>query len=139
MGTAKRRKQATIRVGWAADDRGFGIVYARRSRGGHVLRGTFHVERGTGLGDREVGYAALATIAAKVHEHGVTQAIFDVDDAQLVADLTERRDLPVPLMLPYVRLRCAMNLFESYDLRFTSTESDLSARALAEVSLHLAA
>jgi hypothetical protein len=127
-------------IGYAADERGRGVVYARlhTPRGARIFRAGFRVERCPGLGEREVGFAALSTIAPLIRKH-VGEIAFDIDDADLVEDLTQRRDLPVPLMLPYIRARCALNAFESYALKSAAASNDLAARALAEVSLLAAA
>lgn len=111
----------------------------RMRSGERILRSLFDVERSPGLGGREVGYAALAAIAPLVRKHA-SEIVFEVDDSELVMDLTQRRELPVPLMLPYVRARCALNSFASYTFTLeAATQNDLEARALAEVSLHVAA
>ncbi len=140
MRMEKLEKRPICGIGYAADDRGRGVVYARlRAAGGErVLRSGFRVERCPGLGEREVGYAALAAIAPRIRKR-FAEIGFEIDDAELVEDLTQRRDLPVPLMLPYIRARCALNAFESYTLKRTAGPSDLTARALAEVSLLIAA
>ncbi|HEY9086395.1 MAG TPA: hypothetical protein VIN40_10750 [Candidatus Tyrphobacter sp.] len=133
-------KRPICEIGYAADDRGRGVVYARvRRRGGErVLRLAFRIERCPGLGDREVGYAALSAIAPLIRKQ-VAEIVFEVGDADLVDDLTRRRDLPVPLMLPYIRARCALNAFESYALKSGADANDLAARALAEVTIRIAA
>jgi hypothetical protein len=73
-----------------------------------------------------------------LRSHGSRIAV-QLEDAELVADLTQRRTVPVALMLPYVRTRCALNAFASWRLVAGSDASDLSARAAAEVSLSVAA
>lgn len=59
----------------------------------------------------------------------------ELDDAELFADLTQQREIPVALMLPYVRVRCALNGFESWTLGVGMDARDLTARSRAEISL----
>ncbi|MGA8840527.1 MAG: hypothetical protein WB491_08540, partial [Candidatus Aquilonibacter sp.] len=63
---------------------------------------------------------------------------FGVADGELVADCNEHRNVPPPLVLPYVRLRCALNRFAAYAV-CTGGDDDLEARARAELVLHSAA
>ncbi|MDQ2663482.1 MAG: hypothetical protein M3Y18_05535 [Candidatus Eremiobacteraeota bacterium] len=132
-------------VGFAADERGEGIAYARVARPGTSQRGAlvrvpFRLQRMPALLDREIGYAALTAVATHLKERGVERVGFVVDDPRLVEDLRERRDVPQPLGLPYVRLGCALNQFREYDVApLPGDGSDLSARARAEVAMHIAA
>jgi hypothetical protein len=61
-----------------------------------------------------------------------------VPDAGVVDDRATQSSVPPPLVLPYVRLGCALNRFERYSLE-PCASSDLSARAQAEVVFHSAA
>lgn len=128
-------------VGFAADVRGKGIAYARlrSTTGTRLLRLSFRVKRYPSLVEREVAYAALTAVASSLQERGIARATFHVGDEQLVRDLAEHRALPAALVLPYVRLRCALNRFDEFAVADAGESADLAARARAEVALHLAA
>ncbi len=132
------RRSASATIGYAADERGRGIVYARLRVDGkvRVLRRGFHGVRTDDA--RAAGFAALAAIVPGLRRISDTIELA-IDDADLVADLNARRELPVSLMLPYVRIRCALNSFESCRVTATRAPSDLAARARAEVSTLIAA
>jgi hypothetical protein len=129
-----------IHVGYAADERGRGVAYARIAApaGERLVRVAFHVRRYPGTEAREVAYGALTAVAQLLRERGVKRAVFYVPDAALVADWCEHRAVPPPLALSYVRLGCALNRFTQHALA-ASEESDLCARARAEVAYHTAA
>lgn len=130
--------RSSVRLGYAADAAGYGIVYARvGSRNPRILRAQFRAS----VGDddrRDVGFAAVRAIAPALRKH-LTEVELHVDDAGLIADLTQRRELPVTLLLPYVRARCALNSFKACELAESTGPNDLTARALAEVSIRIAA
>lgn len=127
-------------LGYAADRHGAGVAYARLTTraGERLVRVAFRVQRCDGLDGREVAYAALTAVAAMLRGRGIERAAFTLRDADLVADCTEHRKVPPPLVLPYVRLGCALNRFAAYDIRVGS-DPDLDARAHAEAVLHSAA
>jgi hypothetical protein len=129
-----------VQLGYAADRLGEGIAYARLTTraGERLVRVAFHVQRFPGLDEREVSYAALSAVAAMLCERGLARVSFVLADAQLVADCTTHRDVPPPLVLPYVRLRCALNRFAAYALH-AGADPDLEGRARAELVLHTAA
>ena len=130
------------RVGYAADAKGNGVAYVRVGPEGadHVLRVRFAVQRFPALLDREIGYAALPAVAAALRERGVSRARFFLDDAALVDDLVNHRDVPAALTLAYVRLGCALNQFQEYEIaNADSRVSDLTARARSEAAMHVAA
>lgn len=129
-------------TGFAADAQGNGVAYVRLMLGStpRVLRVCFTVKRYPALHDREVGYAALTAIGSVLRRRGIERVRFAVDDRSLAADLREHREVPPPLALAYVRLRCALNQFKEYDIAATSAgESDLTARARSEAAMHVAA
>ncbi|MBV9104058.1 MAG: hypothetical protein JO060_10745 [Candidatus Eremiobacteraeota bacterium] len=132
-----------VSVGFAADAGGAGVAYAAMETAGEprLLRLPFFVRRTDMLEEREVGYAALRAVAGAIRKnyHGAIR--FVVADEALVADLEERRPLPGALTMPYVALRCALNRFTNAEVGFAATAriEDLTARAKAEVSLHVAA
>ena len=129
-------------VGYAADEAGLGVAYASIATPARtapaLLRVPFNVRRYAGLAGREVGYAAVAAIAAALRDRNVKRVRFAVPDQDLVHDLKERRALPAPLTLPYIRLGCAFNQFSECAV-VASGNDDLSGRARAEVALHIAA
>jgi hypothetical protein len=129
-----------VQLGYAADTLGDGIAYARlmTRAGERLVRVAFRVQRFPGLSEREIGYAALTAVARMVRERGLERATFLLSDPDLIADCTSHRDLPPPLVLPYVRLRCALNRFAEYQL-CESGDPDLEGRARAELVLHSAA
>jgi hypothetical protein len=129
-------------VGYAADDAGNGVAYARiMLQEPRVLRVAFRVQRQPALLDREVGYAALTAVCETLRRRGFERMRFLIDDAHLRTDLRRRDDnLPPPLALPYVRLGCALNQFREYEIAaMPASDADLAARARSEVALHVAA
>ena len=129
-----------VQLGYAADTLGNGIAYARLTTraGARLVRVAFRVQRFEGLSGREIGYAALSAVATMLCERGLEGATFRLADGDLVADCTTHRNVPPPLVLPYVRLRCALNRFAEYELQ-VGEDPDLEARARAELVLHSAA
>jgi hypothetical protein len=128
-------------VGYAADRYGRGLAYIAIKRSPEaplLLRASFFVKRQPGLGGREVGYAALAKAASLLSERNVRRARFGIADSELVADMAEHREVAPPLMLPYIKLGCALNQFADFHIEPASTD-DLTARARAELALTLAA
>ncbi len=139
-----KRMKGTIgaAVGFAADRQGSGIAYVRLGspQAQRVLRVAFTVKRYPALRGREVGYAALRAAASALRARGVKAVQFAVEDAALIEDLREHRDLPAALTLSYVALRCTLNQFDRYELTDApQDESDLTARARGELALHVAA
>jgi hypothetical protein len=130
----------TAQVGYAADDLGNGIAYARlvSRTGERLVRVAFRVKRFEGLGGREIGYAALSAVASMLAERGMPAVTFSVPDGELALDVAEHRDVPSPLVIPYVRLGCALNRFASFGIE-RGEDADLDARARAELFIHSAA
>ena len=128
-------------IAYAADRRGVGVAYARlRSASGQrLLRIPFQVQRYAGLEAREISYAALSAVAGALLERGFHRTRFSVADEALVRDVNERRAVPPPLVLPYVRLGCSLNRFDEYAVALAGEDDDLANRARAEVALHIAA
>ncbi|MGC2129908.1 MAG: hypothetical protein WA629_07425 [Candidatus Aquilonibacter sp.] len=129
-----------VQLGYAADRLGEGVAYARLTTraGERLVRVAFRVTRFEGLRGREVGYAALTALALMLQERGLQRASFGLADNELVADCNEHRNVPPPLVLPYVRLRCALNRYAAYAV-CAGGDDDLEARARAELVLHSAA
>jgi hypothetical protein len=134
-----------VTVGFAAVAGGEGVAYA-------VLRGTpdgteslvrvgFRCRPSTALHGRDVAYAALGAVASELLRRNVERIELRTQSAELGADLDERRNVPQSLIVPYVSLRCALNRFREARVRVSDerTIRDLTARALAEASLHIAA
>ena len=129
-------------VGFAADPLGSGIAYVRvgEAATARVLRVPFTVKRYPALVEREVGYAALVAVTAALRRRALERVRFVVDDARLVSDLQEHRDVPAALAMAYVRLGCALNQLREYQIAGSPPgESDLSARARSDVAMHAAA
>ncbi len=129
-------------VGFAADPQGNGIAYVRvgDGSGSRTMRIPFTVKPYPALLGREVGYGALTAAAAALLRRGFGRVQLVVDDQRLATDLQEHRDVPAPLILAYVRLRCALNQFQEYGIAGSpQCESDLTARARSEVAMHVAA
>lgn len=120
-------------MGFGAGQGGRGIAYAR-IRGGtaeHLLRVAFKVRRE--FVEEEVGYAALTAVARALRKRRLANVRLAVDDAGLVDGLSGG-EIPPAMVLPYVRLKCALNGFD--DVRVSATQStDLAQRARAEVAL----
>jgi hypothetical protein len=127
-------------VGYAAGPRGEGIAYALLSASGkqRLIRLTFRVPDAAGFIDRASGYAALTTLAETLRARGLARVRFLLGDAALVAEINQRKVLADALVLPYVRLHCALNALSSYSVRVQTTD-DLTQRARAEAALNLAA
>ena len=127
-------------LGYAADGQGNGVAYARLTSraGARLVRVAFRVERYAGLDGREVGYGALTAVAGMLAERGVDGVAFYIPSDDLVADRRQHRQVPPPIVLPYVRLGCVLNRFKHHDVR-SGEDPDLTQRALAEVTLRTAA
>ena len=127
-------------VGYAASDRGDGIAYIRAGgeSGERLARVGFRVKRSTDLEGREVGYAALNAVLRALRGWGVRRVRLTVEEYHLVEALASRQDVPGAIVLPYVRLRCALNAFDAGDI-VLGAESDLTQRARAEVAMFAAA
>jgi hypothetical protein len=133
---------SNVAAGFAADAAGNGIAYVRlgENGAGRVLRVPFATKRFPALLDREIGYAALTAICAALRRRGVERVRLSFDDARLACDLREHRDVPSALTLAYVRVRCALNQFQEYEIADPAArESDLTARARSEVAMNVAA
>ena len=129
-----------VTVGYAAGRGGSGVAYAALSagEGREVVRLPFRIVRRGALMERMTAYAALVTVARALWKRGVTRARFLMPDRQFVKDVTTRCDLPEALVLPYVRLRCALNAFNDVEIGIGTTD-ELMQRAGAEVALNVAA
>lgn len=128
-------------IGFAAGAKGNGVAYVRLGvTASRVLRVPFEVKRYAGLSGREVGYAALTAVGAVLRRRGICNVQLRIDDERLAGDLLEHRDVPAPLTLAYVRLRCALNQLGEYAVApAAASDADLTARARADVAMHAAA
>lgn len=129
-----------VAIGYAAGPAGTGVAYAglTGAQGREVIRLPFRIARVALLGERAVGYAALVTVARALYKRGIRCARFILPEGGFVEEITTRRDLPEQLALPYVRLRCALNALDDYEIRSGATD-ELLQRARAEIALNLAA
>ena len=127
-------------IGYAADERGSGVAYVRAVSGDgeQLLRVPFRLARVTAMEGRDVGYAALTAVAGALRRWGAGRSRLILEDARLVADLESYGELPAPIVLPYVRARCALNALDARAIEL-GPESDLTQRARAEVALRVAA
>jgi hypothetical protein len=130
--------EASAELGYAADELGRGVAYLRLAQGGQIVRFDFSAPRLRALDAREVGYAALTAAAALLRKRGIVRVDFTLADEQLVDEVAQRRTVPQALVLPYVRLLCALNALDRCSLRHAATD-DLTSRARADVALHAAA
>jgi hypothetical protein len=143
MSTQRREQQPKIvNIGFAERD-GRGVAYAVGGSGGRgpAVRVEFACRPLPALQGRDTAYAALTAVLDELLRRGLSRAVFKVDDERLVRDLAERRGLPNALIVPYVRLRCALNRFAAATVEFDRGDvaSDASARARADVWLNVAA
>ena len=143
----EKNELARVTVGFAADANGAGVAYAALHRSaegggrGSLVRVGFACRPLPSLRGRDVAYAALAAVAAALLERGIRRVEIALDDETLPLDLAERRSLPGALIVPYVALRCRLNRFRLVKVTAArdGVARDLTARARAEVSLHIAA
>jgi hypothetical protein len=140
MGTrrgADRAAEAT--VGYAADERGNGLAYARiagmRSR--RLLRVGFRVPAGPAT-ERAIAYAALTAVTRALSRCGLREVRFVVSDARFADEIATGRGVAERLVLAYVGLRCALNTLATFGVQPGATD-ELTQRARAEVTLNLAA
>jgi hypothetical protein len=151
MAHKRAERTAVVTVGYAADEGGRGVVYAKMwsstqarsltSGSEPIVRVGFRTDVRPALRGREVAYAAVEAAARELLVAGVTTVEVRVADAQLASDLAERRSVPADLAIPYIALRCVLNRFASFSVVACDdgTARDLTARARADVSLHVAA
>ncbi len=137
------RPAADVAVGYAADERGRGIVYAAVNTGNAVatVRLTFTAARLSGLDGLEQGYAALAAVGAYLKARRFGRARVRIADGRVVADLSGAGSPPKALAMAYVKIRCLLHGLGPVRLEIAQPLEvrDLTARAQAEVGLHVAA
>jgi hypothetical protein len=141
------KELVAVTVGFAAGADGAGVAYAALRRSaesgarGSLVRVGFTCRPLPSLRGRDVAYAALDAVAAALLERGIRSVEIELDDESVPLDLAERRSLPGALILPYVSLRCRLNRFRHVRVAAArdGVARDLTARARAEVSLHVAA
>jgi len=123
-----------VEIGFAAaEGDGRGIAYARlrASAVQQLLRVGFRMR--AGFAEGEIGYAALTAVAQALRKRGLKSVALGVDDWALVSGLSGG-DIPEAAVLPYVRLKCALNRFD--EVKVTAVQpGDLAQRARAEVAL----
>jgi hypothetical protein len=135
------RDRVEAAIGYAVSPRGDGVAYARLTGGveePELVRETFRLARFELSLELAGGYAALTVIARTLHERGVRNVRFLIGDVRLVEEISARRDVSERLVLPYVRLRCALNALPRFAIRAGATD-ELTQRARAEAALNLAA
>lgn len=135
----RSRKPLDVAIAYAANRHGDGVAYAAIAGEEQPLRVTFSVDRRPALLDREVGYAALLTVAAALAGRRARNVRMTISDERVVLDLAERRPLPLALALLYVQLKCRLNTFARAEVVAGPPLDDLENRARAEVELAAAA
>ncbi len=132
----------SVTVGFAANAAGQGVAYG--AVGGDrpdIVRVPFSLKVRPALCGRDTAYAAAGAMLAALRRRGVRRLELRLADERLVSELAERPALPANLTVPYVTLRCSLNRFA--DARVTlandATSRDLTGRAVADVSLQVAA
>lgn len=130
---------AEATVGYAADQGGNGLAYARLAgaSAGRVLRVGFRVSARP-LTDRAIAYAALTAVTRALCRRGLRHVRFVVGDGQFADEIATGRGVADQLVLSYVALRCALNSLDAYGVRTGATD-ELTQRARAEVTLNVAA
>ena len=133
-----RHRSADVAVGYAADRTGRGIAYAAIATGAgrSVAKVPFGAFPLPALDGREIGYAAVAAVAAHLRGSGFTRVRLRLDDEVVVDDLSGSRPVPPALAMPYVKTRCALHGFALARVeRAEPIETrDLRTRAHAEVA-----
>lgn len=135
----QRPTSARAAVGYAAGAK-TGVAYVRLSgpQPDSILRLPFDLSKTGGPAPREAGYAAVIAAVRALHRRGIRRLNLRVNDAALVADLSAHREVPQAVVLPYVRLRCALNQFDAVELE-SGADDDLTQRAKAEIVTNVAA
>jgi hypothetical protein len=133
-------RASEVAIGYAVGPAGGGVAYASLDRAGarNVLRLPFRIRQISPANERAVGYAALVAVARALHRLGVTSVHFVLADEELVREVASRSEVPDNLVLPYVRVRCALNALGAFEIAAGPTD-DLMQRARAEVALNQAA
>ena len=124
-------------VGYAADERGNGLAYARLvgARSRRLLRVGF---RAGAPSERAVAYAALTAVTRALTRRGYRDVSFLLADEEFAAEAASGRGVSERLSLAYVALRCALNAMATFVIRAGATD-ELTQRARAEVALNVAA
>lgn len=127
-------------IGYAAGPGGDGVAYAhlRGEKQQRLVRLTFQTPGAARLAGRADGYAALTRVANELARRGVRRVRFVLGDREFVDEIARRATSSENLVLPYVRLRCALNALADYSVQLGPTD-DLTQRARAEVALNVAA
>ncbi|HEY1883991.1 MAG TPA: hypothetical protein VGG51_13220 [Candidatus Cybelea sp.] len=134
------QRASEVAIGYAVGPAGGGVAYATFQRAGaqDVLRLPFRIKQISPSVERAAGYAALVVVARAIHRLGVTGVRFVLADEDFVREVASRAEVPDNLVLPYVRLRCALNALGNFEIAAGPTD-DLMQRARAEVALNQAA
>ena len=134
------QRASEVAIGYAVGPAGGGVAYASLERPGthDVLRLPFRIRQIAPSAERAAGYAALVAVARAMHRLGVTHVRFVLPDQEFVREVASRSEVPDNLVLPYVRLRCALNALDAFEIA-TGPTDDLMQRARAEVALNQAA
>jgi len=131
-------------IGFAFGESDEGVAYVRlwgSLEAEYVQRIPVSLRVRPALLGRDGAYAALLAVATALRKQGLRALDFEVADEALVRDLTDHRPVPEALGVPYVLLGCELNRFKAASVRLgdAATCRDLSARARADISIHVAA
>ncbi len=141
--TARNRMSATVAIGYAADAAGNGIVHAALSdgRAASAMRVPFRVRPLAACDGAEVGFAAIAAVAAALKARGFARVRIRIADETTAAFVAGRLPVPPALAMPYVKVRCALHAFAAHRVEHAERveTDDLEARARADARLRLAA
>jgi hypothetical protein len=127
-------------VGYALGAYGSGVAYVRLSlgRSRRLLRVAFRVPSAAAIPERAVGYAALTAVTRILCKRGFLDVRYVLADVDFVEEIAGGHDIGEALVIPYVRLRCALNSLSKFSVRAGATD-DLTQRARAEAALNVAA
>ncbi len=146
MSRLRGEQPVQVTIGFAAPQEGGASVALARLHGDggrpeSLVRVGFRCRPLLALHGRDVAYLAVEAVARELLRRGLRSAAFSVANADLIADLADRRAVPASLTIPYVRLRCTLNRFAAVSVDAGDERSlrDLTARARAEVCLTIAA
>jgi hypothetical protein len=139
----RARSAADVAVGYAADERGHGVVYMAVNTGNasRVVRLTFAAAPLPALDGLENGYAAMAAVGVYLKARGFGRLRVRIGDERVVGDLNGAGSPPKALTMAYVKTRCVLHGLGHVRLETAEPIEvrDLAARARAEVGLHVAA
>lgn len=111
--TAPRHRSADVAIGYAADARGVGYAYAAIAGGSGRgdVRVPFTCRPLAALEGREIGYAAVAAVAAHLRARGFTRVRLKIANGRVAEELSARAAAHPALAMAYVKTRCLLHGF----------------------------